>query len=88
MSIQNTLRARIYVSNYLIHIFKEYGYDGIICPMEEWNGIKGALEYAVISPNQIKSIDNIGTFDIQSNSIYEKVNTSFGGKRPGIAKRN
>ena len=73
---------RLLVHPKYIHIFKEYGYDGIICPMEEWNGIKGALEYAVISPNQIKSIDNIGTFDIQSNSIYEKVNTSFGGKVP------
>lgn len=65
-----------------IHIFKEHGYDGIICPMEEWNGIKGALEYAVISSNQIKSIDNTGTFDIQSSNIYEKVITSFGGKVP------
>ena len=65
-----------------IHIFKEHGYDGIICPMEEWNGIKGALEYAVISANQVKSIDNTGTFDIQSSNIYEKVITSFGGKVP------
>ena len=65
-----------------IHIFKEHGYDGIICPMEEWNGIKGALEYAVISSNQVKSIDNTGTFDIQSSNIYEKVITSFGGKVP------
>ena len=65
-----------------IHIFKEHGYDGIICPMEEWNGIKEALEYAVISSNQIKSIDNTGTFDIQSSNIYEKVITSFGGKVP------
>lgn len=65
-----------------IHIFKEYGYDGIICPMREQEGIKDALEYAVISPNQIKSIDNQGTFSLQSNNIYEKVITSFGGKVP------
>lgn len=65
-----------------IHIFKENGYDGIICPMEKHGGVEGALEYAVISPNQIKSIDNQGTFSLQSNNIYEKVITSFGGKVP------
>ena len=73
---------RLLVHPRYIHIFKEHGYDGIICPMEEFRGVKGALEYAVISPNQIKSIDNQGTFSLQSSNIYEKVITSFGGKVP------
>ena len=77
---------RLLVHPRYIHIFKEHGYDGIICPMEEFRGVKGALEYAVISPNQIKSIDNQGTFSLQSSNIYEKVITSFGGKVPISSK--
>lgn len=77
---------RLLVHPKYIHIFKEHGYDGIICPMEEFRGVKGALEYAVISPNQIKSIDNQGTFSLQSSNIYEKVITSFGGKVPISSK--
>ena len=77
---------RLLVHPRYIHIFKEHGYDGIICPMGEFRGVKGALEYAVISPNQIKSIDNQGTFSLQSSNIYEKVITSFGGKVPISSK--
>lgn len=77
---------RLLVHPRYIHIFKEHGYDGIICPMGEYRGVEGALEYAVISPNQIKSIDNQGPFSLQSNSIYEKVITSFGGKVPISSK--
>lgn len=77
---------RLLVHPRYIHIFKEHGYDGIICPMEEFRGVKGALEYAVISPNQIKSIDNQGTFSLQSSNIYEKVITSLGGKVPISSK--
>lgn len=42
---------------------KKEGYDGIIA----------GDEFVVFEPNQIKSVDNKGTFSIKSNNIYEKV---------------
>ena len=48
----------------------ECGFDGIIS--ENSNNIEG-LELVVFKPNQIKSINNIGTFSFTSNNIYETV---------------
>ena len=40
---------------------KKYGYDGLIAKVNPTFG--GGLEYAVLSPTQIKSVNNCGAFD-------------------------
>ena len=42
------------------YLLKEIGYDGI----------KSKVEFIVFEPNQIKSVDNRGTFDINNPNIY------------------
>jgi hypothetical protein len=49
-------------------MFREYlinnGYDGVI------DNIGNEKQFVVIHPNQIKSIDNDGSWDIKNNNIY------------------
>ena len=54
--------------NVYSHMFRDYlivhGYDGVI------DNISQIKQYVVLYPNQIKSIDNDGSFDINSDNIY------------------
>jgi hypothetical protein len=50
------------------------GYDGIINVQEYPNGKKYG-EIAVLNSNQIKSIDNVGTFDPSKSNIYMQDNS-------------
>lgn len=53
LSIKNPYRTDKYVPNSEIETLKKQGYDGII----------SNLHYIAFEPSQIKSIDNVGTFD-------------------------
>lgn len=46
---------------------KKQGYDGIIAPMFS---SEGEIYYVAFEPNQIKSVNNRGTFDIATPNIY------------------
>lgn len=46
---------------------KEQGYDGIIAPMFSSDG---EIYYVVFEPNQIKSVDNRGTYSSDTGNIY------------------
>jgi len=57
---------------------REAGYDGIIIKNikdNKWNNTKpeSSNVYAVLNPNQIKSVDNQGTFDENNANIYYDV---------------
>ena len=52
-------------NNERVELLKQQGYDGVF----DYNG--GATEYVVFEPNQIKSINNNGNWDSNSNSIME-----------------
>lgn len=49
---------------------KKLGYDGIIVSSST-NNITNAMELVVFEPNQIKSVDNNGVWNFNSNNIYE-----------------
>lgn len=53
------------VSRDIANIFTETtGYDGVFVPERSW--------YIALQPNQIKSVDNIGTFSNDTGNIYYK----------------
>ncbi|WP_422477191.1 hypothetical protein [Pleomorphochaeta sp. DL1XJH-081] len=56
--------AKFVASDLLSHL-SDYDYDGLIAEMR--NG--GPLEYAVVSPMHVKSIDNQGTWDFNNPNI-------------------
>ena len=53
--------------NQITSHIKEKGHDGIIVKLgEKW------IEYVVFEPEQIKSIDNTGAFDVNNPNIYKQ----------------
>lgn len=56
----------------ILQAVKDKGYDGYI-----WNKNNGDIEYVVFNPNQIKSVDNLGTFSTESDNIYEQREKGF-----------
>lgn len=62
-------------NNYLnagtLDAIKDAGFDGILAPPETNNGITSKNTIVAFKPNQIKSTKNRGTFDQNSNNIYE-----------------
>jgi hypothetical protein len=50
-------------------LYETLGYDGIIVDRPEWK--KEQKIYVVFFPNHIKSVDNVGTFNINNNNIFE-----------------
>lgn len=69
---------------------EELGYDGLIIKNfkdNKWNNTKPELStvYAVFNPEQIKSVDNRGTFDANNPNIYYE---DEGGRRRPTQKSN
>ena len=61
---------------------KEEGYDGVILTDDS---INYAMLAVVYSPNQIKSINNLGNFSIDSDDINENTITEDGAAGVGVA---
>jgi hypothetical protein len=61
-------------SNKLYNALIDFGFDGVFHEPYNMEGLnyfkKHPLAYIVLEPNQIKSIDNDGTWDIDDNNIY------------------
>ena len=76
-SMENALRyenyqlVKDYAESYLGNL-SSYGYDGIIAPMGTRGELKKSLEYAVASPNQVKSVNNNGEFSLEDDSILKQ----------------
>ena len=59
-SYNNKIPGYLFYSYMTNDILMENGYDGI----------KHGFVYVVFEPNQIKSVDNDGTYDINDDNIY------------------
>lgn len=68
--IHNKLYSNINSEQYT-NAIKKLGYDGIIVSLSNSNNIEKSLEIIAFEPNQIKSINNNGEWNPNSNNIYE-----------------
>lgn len=64
-----------YINTGLLDAIKSSGYDGILAPPEENDGIKSDYTVVAFDPNQVKSAtDNSGSFDPNSDKITNATN--------------
>lgn len=61
-------------TRYITERLQKKNYDGLIIKNSDGQGGIKYDEYIVFSPNQIKAIDNKGTWSIISDNIYETLN--------------
>lgn len=59
-----------YDNGEFVNKLKSVGYDGIIQDDSNYGRSNDITTYVAISPNQIKSIDNDGSFDLDDDNIY------------------
>jgi hypothetical protein len=68
--ITNKNEEQTYKAKEITKALKSMGYDGVIFGYNN-NPAKG-IEYVAFNPNQIKSIDNRGTYSLTDNNIYNQ----------------
>ena len=59
-----------YDNGEFVNLMKQAGYDGIIQDDSNYGRNNDTTTYVAISPNQIKSVGNDGSWDINDYNIY------------------